>query len=210
MPTDRPSRQTGSTLADSDRLKGRARRAKNALRLAGGVLFIHAMVSLALVFTAETAALLWTAYDLLGYWYLLVLVATAGLFISWHHSAHRNLRTYGREPRFADAATVYWWFIPVANLIMPYLVVKETVDETKELFPGFVESDPTRLWWALFAGGYVLSLATALTAGGDFAQVELLLGLESAAAMMMAIATRHAVMLVRLVTAIQTGETASL
>ena len=48
-------------------------------------------------------------------------------FLVWLHRASRNLHLLsGRQMRFTPGWAVGWWFIPFANLVMPYKVVRES------------------------------------------------------------------------------------
>lgn len=61
--------------------------------------------------------------DLLGF---LVYVATAVAFLMWLYRANKNLRPLGIvRPEFTPGWAVGWFFIPFANLRMPYRAVKE-------------------------------------------------------------------------------------
>lgn len=189
-----------------EKFEGRARRATIGLWLICVVLALHAVVTMVLVFTGESFRTAWLIYDLLSLWYLLLLAITAFLFIQWLRSARHNLAGYGRRSQFSDSAAVYWWFVPVANLFMPFQVVKEVVDESRAMTRVDVPSDRSPLWWGLFVGGYLVSLTAALVAAGRTTGVEGLLVLEAVAAASMSVAAFFAVGIVSSVTRIQTGE----
>jgi hypothetical protein len=116
--------------------------------------------------------------------YLLLVVVTAVSFVVWSFGAHANLARLGREGiRHRDAATIWWWILPVALLFMPYRVIGETVrgsvaplgdpDWRTRRLPALVG------WWtALFIAGQivgqagtVLSLSAVTDAELDYALV---------------------------------------
>jgi hypothetical protein len=57
---------------------------------------------------------------------ILLLLATAIAWCIWQHRAQRNLHDLGRAGlRFTPGWAAGWWFVPVANLFMPFLSVRE-------------------------------------------------------------------------------------
>jgi hypothetical protein len=55
-----------------------------------------------------------------------VYVAAAVAFLMWVHRTNKNLRSFGMvRPEFTPGWAVGWFFIPFANLGMPYKIVKE-------------------------------------------------------------------------------------
>ena len=57
---------------------------------------------------------------------IIAFIVAGVLFLRWLARASMNLQSLGTETqKFSPSATVLSWFIPVANLLMPYLVVKE-------------------------------------------------------------------------------------
>jgi hypothetical protein len=55
-----------------------------------------------------------------------VFIGAAVSFLMWLHRANRNLSPLGAShPEFSPGWAVGWFFIPLANIIVPYRVVKE-------------------------------------------------------------------------------------
>jgi hypothetical protein len=76
----------------------------------------------------------------------------------WMHRAFRNLPALGAAPTgWSPAWAAGGWFIPLANLVIPYLVARELWRRA--------HLDPERpgplvhLWWAAWIGAYVLGVA---------------------------------------------------
>lgn len=57
--------------------------------------------------------------------YLLVLIVTVVAFARWEHRAARNARRLDASCAYAPGWAVGWWFIPLANLVVPYRVLCE-------------------------------------------------------------------------------------
>lgn len=57
--------------------------------------------------------------------YVLGMLATAIPWLIWEFRAQSNLKAFGLDPRWAPGWAVGWWFIPVANLAMPLVVMAE-------------------------------------------------------------------------------------
>ncbi len=84
---------------------------------------------------------------------------TAVFFLTWCHRATKNL-FLARIPRlaFKPAAAVYWWFVPLANLVMPALVMNQLSKATRHHArgdgDGHWRSEPVSLlalgWWLAF------------------------------------------------------------
>jgi hypothetical protein len=94
----------------------------------------------------------------------------------WHHTAATNLQALGRAGHHTPAAHVYWWFVPFANLWMPYRTTKELVvhshpdneglpiggfdpalDDAEEATAPLVGTLP--LWWGLHLVSNILTNA---------------------------------------------------
>lgn len=92
---------------------------------------------------------------------LAAIVVCAVTFLMWLHRVVRNNRLLStRSARFSPAAAVGWWFVPFANLVVPFRVVAEAWRNASMLqrADGIVERLPGALiaWWAFFAGGNVV------------------------------------------------------
>ena len=97
---------------------------------------------------------------------LVVFVITGLLWLIWQFRAHNVLRRRSPSVRFTPALGVTWWFVPVANLVMPFKAMRE-------LWVGRPENEMTsdekrapavRWWWATYLLTTMFSIA-ALIAG---------------------------------------------
>ena len=86
-----------------------------------------------------------------------LLFATIFVWLIWQFFVHDLIaRTAGSPPlRFGRWASVGWWFVPFANLVMPYRVMQELWNKTDGLTSG---SDDRRLlrWWVPWDAQVVL------------------------------------------------------
>jgi hypothetical protein len=58
-----------------------------------------------------------------------ITLAAGILWLVWQHRGHANLRARGvQNLRFTPGWAVGWWFVPFANLVMPYLTMRELWD----------------------------------------------------------------------------------
>jgi hypothetical protein len=92
------------------------------------------------------------------------LVGAAIAVPMWMHRCHRNLPALGATGlTWSPAWAAGGWFVPGANLVVPYLVAREL-----ETFAGGRRSRPTillPLWWAAWVAASVGLLAANLAAG---------------------------------------------
>lgn len=99
--------------------------------------------------------------------FLLLIVTLIGLpmWISWHYRAASNLQALGRSPKHEPWAHVVWWFVPFANLILPYRATKDLAqlsepddsegeDEARWVY------DNLPIWWGLFIVGNMVNNGT--------------------------------------------------
>ena len=102
-----------------------------------------------------------TAFDnstqSLGGAYLLAVVATAVAFLAWLSRAVNNVGALGGgTPLVTPRWSIGWWFVPFANFVMPFRIVK---DLDRRMSPA--DSPPSVMllgwWWALIVGGNVAS-----------------------------------------------------
>lgn len=108
-----------------------------------------------------TAALL-TTFSALGLMatYLFVLVS----WFVWQHRAASNLVAMGRAGlQFTPGWHIGWWFVPFANLLMPYRTMKELVlgSDIEQDADWSVAPEPSylRMMWGFYIAGAILSNA---------------------------------------------------
>jgi hypothetical protein len=92
--------------------------------------------------------------------YTLVFVVSIVLVGMWIHRAHANLREGGvAELEFTPGWAVGWYFIPFANLIMPYKAMRElwTASRGEHDFFGGAAPSEVKAWWAAWIVGNILS-----------------------------------------------------
>jgi hypothetical protein len=76
------------------------------------------------------------------------------VWLVWQHRSHRNLRGLGVEDLgFSPRWAVAWWFVPIANIVMPYLAMRELwkASDPNAEGVGWRMLDNTLLlplWWA--------------------------------------------------------------
>lgn len=76
-------------------------------------------------------------------WILATLLVLSA-FVTWLHQARRHARRLGGALEWSPGWTVGGWLVPVANLVIPYLVVRD-VRRVSEPTPRLVS---TGSWWA--------------------------------------------------------------
>jgi hypothetical protein len=89
-----------------------------------------------------------------------VWLMTVVLFCVWIHRAYKNLPALGNPPTslaYSPRWAVGGFFIPFANLVIPYRVTREILTKSNpwapaDSFVGSVESSPfiLKFWWALW------------------------------------------------------------
>jgi hypothetical protein len=81
---------------------------------------------------------------------LLILFLASGIvWLVWQYRAHSNLRALGAtDLRYTPGWAVGWWFIPFANIVMPYLTMRE-LWKASEPNAGAVEWKISRSTWLL-------------------------------------------------------------
>jgi hypothetical protein len=88
----------------------------------------------------------------------LVAIACVVFLCLWTHRATKNARGLGLATTFSPGMAVAAWFIPLANFVLPYLVVRD-------LFP---DGHPARrrvaIWWAVEIGALLVGFAAYATA----------------------------------------------
>jgi len=71
---------------------------------------------------------IWLVQAAIGILQVLALIFTVVLFLLWIHRAYGNLLLLGvqkQDLKYSPGWAVGWFFIPIANLVMPFLVVSE-------------------------------------------------------------------------------------
>lgn len=80
-------------------------------------------------------------------------LVAATAFVTWLYQARRNAARLGGVPEWAPAWAVGGWFIPVAGLVIPYLVVRDVWRATGPTS----QPPPVGWWWASVLGTVLLN-----------------------------------------------------
>lgn len=75
------------------------------------------------------------------------LLSTIVTFLYWLYVATRNLVGWGLRPRWAPGWAIGAWFIPVADLVLPLLVVREAARRSGS---GRGGAALVVVWWVVF------------------------------------------------------------
>lgn len=99
--------------------------------------------------------------------FVMMILASAITFIMWFWKAYGNLQELGCWTLSARGWTIGCWFIPIANLYLPYMFMREMFDGVNDLLKDRNELNvkwaSTRLvlsWWILSAMMVVLNQFT--------------------------------------------------
>lgn len=98
---------------------------------------------------------------------------SAVLWFVWLVRCNRNLRAFGFEHlQFSPAGAVLWWFVPLANLLRPFQVMRELWQGSRAAVDGrlslFGRPMPAAivLWWATLMIGFAIQYTTAWFVSG--------------------------------------------
>ena len=86
--------------------------------------------------------------------YVVVLVTAIVFFTRWEHRVARNARLLDARFRHSPAWVVAWWFVPVANLVMPNRVMSDlwlASGQDGSRGPAYLGA-----WWGSWIGGSLL------------------------------------------------------
>ena len=133
--------------------------------------------------------------------FVLVGLAIAVLLIIWMWRVAKNAELTGcTQPRFSPGWTIGGWFIPLANLVIPVLIVQDLWRASE---PGAPQGDPTwrrrsgsalvGWWWATHVASYLLVLR------GSGSNLEELRTADTVACLGAVTATAAAILLVQVV-----------
>ena len=130
---------------------------------------------------------------------LVMLAVTSTLFLVWFHRSHRNLTALGAGGlQFSPGWAVACWFIPVADLWMPYQAAGEIWKGSDPLAPALTSTESRRqvrpsalmrAWWAAWLVSLVVANAAAIspTAGSGNTLLLLVSAAATAASAVLAI-----------------------
>jgi len=177
---------------------GRASWAAWLLAVSAGLLAATAIVAGATATgTAGVRDALTTPRAVLGSLDVLVSIAAAIAFLAWlsrvvDNVASAGLAATGVTPRWSIA----WWFIPIANLGMPYEVVRSVLvglaGRESRRQPGLLVA-----WWFLFLAGLLVLYVAAGVAGLELAGPEITVGMAAIGSGLLAAAGVMAVVVIR-------------
>jgi hypothetical protein len=110
--------------------------------------------------------------------HLALFLLTAILFLRWVHRASENARRLGAvDMEFTPGWTIGGYFVPIGNLAIPYLVVKEiwNASASPTDWRSLRGHPIVRWWWGLFLAwsvvGWVALIASSLGQGSVAASI---------------------------------------
>lgn len=89
-------------------------------------------------------------------------LATFVVFIIWFNRVRCNAEVF-RPDGFSQSAgwAIGGWFVPIANLFLPYRTARETWDASTQYAPDgsyrSVSGAPVVAWWLTFVAGWIIS-----------------------------------------------------
>ncbi|MCU0506001.1 MAG: DUF4328 domain-containing protein [Chloroflexi bacterium] len=116
------------------------------LDLGGVVLMAEAEAG---TLTEETAVAFDQLHAAVGLLQTGLLVASAVAFLAWLSRVVDNVPPLtGRTPQRGPRAAIGWWFVPVATLVVPFMIVSDTARRLRPTSDGMGLVLPA--WWALW------------------------------------------------------------
>lgn len=113
-----------------------------------------------------------------------ILYVAGGIqWLLWLRGANLRLRAAGRQLQFTPGMAIAWYFIPIANLVMPLKVMQELwrASSDAEDWQRAPVSPLINAWWPLFIGGNIITgIGVGLSAGGERTPYLVGLGLGTA------------------------------
>ncbi len=96
-------------------------------------------------------------YSILSFTSSALFICTVVVFLQWFKRAYHNLEQAGFHNEYSSKWVVWIWFIPIANLALPYQMTKEIWYKTqKEYTKDIEEHGLVRGWWALFVVSFCI------------------------------------------------------
>jgi Na+-driven multidrug efflux pump len=107
---------------------------------------------------------------------LIVTLGSLLLFLTWFYRANANVRAMGADGMMGSPGlSVAWFFIPIAFLFMPFLVVRDTWKASAAPPDGQGQPTPplAGFWWAFFLASHIAAtISFRIWLEGDYDMVE--------------------------------------
>ncbi len=104
------------------------------------------------------------AYILIAGVYLAVII----VYIQWFRRAYHNLKKAGHQLEMSEGWAAGAWFVPFANLVLPYRIMKEIWYKTQVEFTKEPKNHTiVQAWWLVFMGGNVVERVLSKIADDD-------------------------------------------
>lgn len=90
---------------------------------------------------------------IVGILWLVIFIIMSILFLMWFRRAYYNLHQLKNNLSYTDGWAVGSWFLPFANWVLPYRIMKEIYDSTRNLFIQRGDIQPklptnfVTIWW---------------------------------------------------------------
>jgi hypothetical protein len=139
---------------------------------------------------------------------LLLLLATATVFIIWQWRSAKNNEALGRiRPRYSPGWSIGGWFVPLANLVIPVRIMQDLWQGSDPEHRNFRDWHGLRRWsvigwwWAFYLAGNVLwYFAGSHSDGQTLADIEQTENVRSVGSVLSAVAACLAIFVVHRIT----------
>jgi len=100
-------------------------------------------------------------------------IATIVLWLIWQHRATSNLWAWGlRDLRITPGWSIAWWFIPIADLWMPFVAVRELDRRSRPADDARRNGTWVAGWWAAYvAGRYGVLIGAVIAIARSFSAI---------------------------------------
>ena len=126
--------------------------------------------------------------------FIITLIIAGVLFLRWQVRCSMNLQPLGaREQRFSPSTGLIWWFVPIANFVIPAAVIGEIWRRSHPNAkpgwqpgqPGAPKSPVLIAWWLTFTASRIMSYWTYGNENSVSSTTLLLYGVVTLAALML-------------------------
>lgn len=98
---------------------------------------------------------MWNASVMLAFPVAAIGIATVVTFLVWNYTLAKVTSAFELELD-SPFATVAWWFVPFANLVKPYVNLRESLVQLRS--EAAVDEARLGWWWGLWLGGNLVGL----------------------------------------------------
>lgn len=130
---------------------------------------------------SDSVSVFYLVWGFFSFVFIIIYIISAVTFIMWFRRAYYNLHQKISDLSYTESWAAIGWFIPLANLVVPYVIMKDLYTKINILLQNNTVSrlkiSNVRIWWGLWIVSSIIGSLSFRASMNDLEEVSLVLSI---------------------------------